>query len=117
MTSGKSWPSSGTLRKLPFLQAVEEWRQLAGPADVDDDRPAALVRFALRKQDELQVAVADVEQEVDEVGRLDVSEEVAVLKDARGDDRGLVPRLRAHSAAASRIALTSLGSSAGATAA
>jgi hypothetical protein len=107
----------GHLQEVALLQAVEKRRELPRPPDVDDDRSPAVVALAFGKQDQLQVAVADVEDPVDEVGRLDAAEEVPVLEEAGGEDRGSVPRSRAHSLAASRIALTSLRSSAGATAA
>jgi hypothetical protein len=51
---------------LGFGEGLDQGGQLAGRADVDDDRPAPAVVRPLWEDDELRVAVADVEEEVDD---------------------------------------------------
>ena len=58
---------------------LEQRRQLPGTADVDDDRAPRPVR-PRGQEEQLQVAVADVEEEVDEVLRIDPREEVVVAE-------------------------------------
>ena len=67
-------------------ERFEERRKLAGRGHVDDEGPPRPVPFR-RQQDELRVAVPDVEQEVDEIGRFAVPDEVAGGEGGCGNGR------------------------------
>jgi hypothetical protein len=62
-------------------ERLEELRQLPRRGDVDDERAACAVLLAGRQEEELGVAVAHVEEEVDEILGVDRAQEaVAPLR-------------------------------------
>ena len=90
-TSGKRYPSSGTLgRSFVPSSVCQEARKLAGRGDVDDEGAPNPVRLPRGEEEELRVSVTDVEEEVDEVRGFDRVEE-GLLPFLR---KQLLPKLR-----------------------